>query len=89
MRIEINSHAFKHGLTREQILAAFETCFAESRVRARDKEAYPPRAALVGFDPAGRPVELVAVYLANDSVLIIHANWLTKGFLEEIREARK
>ncbi|RFT42913.1 toxin-antitoxin system toxin subunit [Bifidobacteriaceae bacterium N170] len=50
--------------------------------------AEPPRWATIGFDGDGNEIELVFVTLENNAILIIHANRLTKGFLQEIRDAR-
>lgn len=87
VKIEIHPHALIHGLSEEQICAAWETTgIGIGVVRKRDIEADPPRAALVGFDSSGRPIELVAV-VGRESILIIHARYLTKGFLREVRNA--
>ncbi|MUT75246.1 toxin-antitoxin system toxin subunit [Cutibacterium acnes] len=39
------------------------------------------RWATIGFDGAGWVIEVVFVRGADGSVLVIHADWLTKGFL--------
>ncbi|MDY5133843.1 hypothetical protein [Actinotignum urinale] len=87
--MKIHSHAFKHGLTPDQIIHAFTTSGSERFIRPRDKHLDPPRWALIGFDSAGRPIELVAVELATNDALIIHANYLTKGFLKETQQKGK
>ncbi|WP_130866922.1 toxin-antitoxin system toxin subunit [Acidipropionibacterium timonense] len=45
------------------------------------------RWATIGFEDAGRPVELVFVRGVGE-VLVVHANWLTKGFLAQMRRVR-
>ncbi|GAE70643.1 hypothetical protein JCM18909_4005 [Cutibacterium acnes JCM 18909] len=52
-----------------------------ARVRRGDEDVEPVRWATIGFDGAGRVIEVVFVRGADGSVLVIHANWLTKGFL--------
>jgi hypothetical protein len=80
MRIVIHKHAFKHGLSREQIVAAFESGGNAAFVRQRDKGADPPRWAVIGFDHQARQVELLVIKALDGCVIIIHANYLTKGF---------
>ncbi len=43
---------------------------------------------MIGWDHSGRPIELVVVGLLGGEIMVIHANYLTQGFLNEIREAR-
>lgn len=50
-------------------------------MRRGDEDVEPVRWATIGFDDAGRAIEVVFVRGADGSVLVIHANWLTKGFL--------
>lgn len=84
MQILIHPHAFKHGLTAEQILHAYRTPARGATRRWRDRDAEPPRWALIGFDTEARLVELVFTTTIDDEVLIFHANWLTEGFRKEI-----
>lgn len=88
MNLVVHPHAFKHGLTLDQIHAAFSMSGLDSRVRRRDQGQDPPRWGVIGLDQAGRQIELVAVLLADGSAGIIHANYLTAGFAREMREAR-
>lgn len=88
MRISIHPHALKHGLTESQVRTAFATGAAEARIRRRDTGADPPRWGTIGFDDQARPIELVAVNVMGGDVLIIHANYLTRGFADEMRKAR-
>lgn len=89
MRIEIHPHAYKHGLTSEQILFAYQTGSDTAIIRNRDRATDPPRWACIGFDRAGNPIELVFIELLEaDSILIFHANKATRGFINEIRKGR-
>lgn len=89
MRIVIHKHAFKHGLTEEQIMAAYESGGDAAFVRKRDEGADPPRWAVIGFDHQARQIELLVVKALDGCAVIIHANWLTKGFLNEVRRSRR
>lgn len=88
MRIIIHPHARTHGLANKQIIEAYETGSNGAIIRYRDRTAEPPRWATIGFDSDGHEIELVFVKLEGNAILIIHANRLTKGFLQEIRNAR-
>ena len=86
MRIEIHDHALIHGVTVDQIRTAFTQGAIEKRIRLRDRKADPPRWGVIGFDSQARALELVAVELLSGDVLIIHANYLTPGFTQEMRK---
>ena len=88
MRIIVHPHARVHGLSAEQIRQAYETGSNGARIRSRDRDSEPQRWATIGFDAQGHRIELVFVMLDDGAALIIHANLLTKGFLNEIRRAR-
>ena len=88
MRFRIHPHAFDHGLTEDQISWAFQMAAMEERIRERDRDTEPPRWGVIGLDSAGRPIQLVAVALSGGEALIIQAQYLTAGFLKEMREAR-
>lgn len=85
MVVEIHSHAYKHGLSEKQILSAYASGELTARVRSRDSHVEPTRWALIGFDDAGRAVELLFIKTAS-GVLIFHANWLTNGFRKEFKQ---
>lgn len=88
LNIEIHPHAMQtHHLTREQIEAAFNTRIGAARIRRRDRTTDSPRWAVIGFDQQRRPIELVYVETADPEPLIIHANYLTKGFFTEWSQA--
>ncbi|PWG66199.1 toxin-antitoxin system toxin subunit [Bifidobacterium callitrichidarum] len=52
-------------------------------MRWRDRTTEPQRWAVIGFDQQRRPIELVYVKTADPEPLVIHANYLTKGFFTE------
>lgn len=84
MRVCIHPHAMKHGLAAQQIQEAYGTLISPKKVRDRDKDSEPQRYAAIGLDAAGTPIELVFVELADDTILIFHANRLTKQFCKEV-----
>ncbi|WP_283957246.1 hypothetical protein [Mobiluncus mulieris] len=43
MLIRIRPHAYKHGLSNDQILAAYESGLPTIRVRERDRDTEPQR----------------------------------------------
>lgn len=86
--VDIHPHAMKaHGITRQQIESAIISRIGVAKIRSRDAGAEPPRWAAVGFDAQLRPIELVYVQTSDAPPLVIHANYLTKGFYEEWRKA--
>lgn len=89
MRIIVHPHALSHGLTVEQIRQAYESGEGGATIRDRDDDTEPQRWATIGFDEQGRAIELVFVVLMGGDVLVFHANYLTKGFLAEMRKAER
>lgn len=71
-----------------QVRQAYETGSSGARVRRGAEDVEPARWATIGFDSSGRPIEMVFVRGTGRSVLVIHANWLTKGFLAQMRRLR-
>lgn len=87
MRIGIHQRAFKHRLTEEQIVTAVVTGADFARIRERDTDTEPQRWGVIGFDQDARPIEFVIVHVP-EGVFVIHANYLTTGFEQEMRNAR-
>ena len=85
--IVVHPHALVHGLTAEQIVSAFETQTGSARIRRRDARREPARWAAVGFDSRTRAIEIVFTQDIHGNALVFHANYLTRGFLEEWRRA--
>jgi hypothetical protein len=88
VRIAIHPPAFEHGLTEDQILTAYETGAETARIRRRDRGVDPPRWGVIGFDNQARALQLVIAQLLGGDLLVIHANYLTAGFEQEMRQAR-
>lgn len=87
IEVLIHPHARKHGLTDEQILAAYDS--GKSGALMRKDESEPPRWATIGFDKQARPVELLFVRCDSARVLVIHADYATKAFQKELRRGRR
>ena len=83
MRIRIHPHAHKHGLTKKQIVEAYDSGQTSARIRGRDQDTDPQRWATIGFDSSARAIELVFVR-ESDAVLVFHARYLTEGFRREL-----
>ncbi|WRS29374.1 hypothetical protein U6G28_07515 [Actinomycetaceae bacterium MB13-C1-2] len=88
MRISFHPNGLKRGFTEEALRYSLLEARLVTRIRERDVDREPSRWGSICFDPTGRALELVAVELADDEVMIIHANYLTAGFEKETREAR-
>lgn len=88
VRLVVHPNALKHGSSVEQVRQAYETGSGGARIRRGDEDVEPARWATIGFDSSGRPIEMVFVRGTGRSVLVIHANWLTKGFLAQMRRSR-
>lgn len=89
MRIIVHPHALIHEITEKQIESAYETAIGAAVIRERDLDSEPQRWALVGFDNELREIELVFVSLDVDCILVIHANYVTTGFKNEIGSVMK
>ena len=68
--IAFHPSAFRHGLTAEDIEHAWTT--GQHR-QGRLEDDHPERLLRVGTDPAGRPIEVVALIFDQERALIIHA----------------
>ena len=87
MRIKIHPHVLGHGLTPEQIVSAYNSGSSASVVRYRDRDSEPIPRALIGFDNEMRRIQILFVWDGADSVLVFHAQYLTKQFLAEVKKA--
>ena len=81
-KIEVHSHALKHGLSEDDVRYAWEHFVIK---RPRDVDYW----VAIGFDARGREIELVAVECANATFLIIHAmSPATKSIKQELGYGR-
>ena len=74
-------HAYKHGLSKSDILHAWKNAYVE-RVR---EGKYPPEHVSIGPDRSGRDIQLVSVW--NEDLgrpVIFHAMRATRTVKQEI-----
>src|SRR5690625_4991034 len=74
-----------HGVTVGKIRDAFTKTYSKKRIRHPNCKADPPRWGVIGLDCQARVLELVVVKLHSGDVLIVHANYLTPGSTQGMR----
>jgi len=67
--------AFKHGVTREDIIHAFRT-----RIRAGLMDNYSNKYGFIGFNRAGNPIEVFYNPIDDNTIKVFHA----MGYRNEI-----
>jgi hypothetical protein len=77
--VEIHPSARKHGVDDADITHAYAHCIVTV---ALEPGADPPKLLLIGGDRAGNLLELIALELEDDLVLVIHAMLLRPTFHE-------
>ena len=77
--ISVLSHrsTFKHGVTIDRVKHAYDHVIV---VADLDPDTDPPKVLLIGPDAAGNLLELIALVLVGDELLIIHAMPLRQQF---------
>jgi len=60
--------AFKHGVTREDILHAYRTRISDSLL-----ERYGNKYGFIGFNRAGNPIEVFYNPIGDDAIKVFHA----------------
>ena len=73
----IHLSALKHGITRPQISHAADHLVTLADL---DPDRDPPKVLFIGPDKAGNLIELIALVLEGDELLIIHAMRLRPQF---------
>jgi hypothetical protein len=73
----LHRSAFKHGVTIDGIRHAFDNSIT---VADLDPDGDPPKILMIGPDQSGRLLELIALVLADDELLVIHAMSLRPTF---------
>jgi hypothetical protein len=76
-QVRLHRSAFKHRVTAERIEHAFGNSIS---VADLDPDSDPPKVLIIGPDPSGRLLELIALVLADDELLVIHAMPLRPTF---------
>ena len=62
------SSAFKHGVTREDIIHAYRTRTSDSLL-----ESYGDKYGFIGYNRAGNPIEVFYNPIGEDAIKVFHA----------------
>ncbi len=76
--MKVNPSALRHGVSAEDALYAAEHCVYLGEL----DEASPARRLLLGFDTAGRLLELVVLTFDSGNMLLIHAMKARRRYLD-------
>lgn len=68
--VQIHRSALKHGISRDRITHASDHLLTLADL---DPDSDPAKILIIGPDDTGNLLELVALVLAGDELLIIHA----------------
>ena len=79
VNVEFNKAAFHHGISKEDILNALETKIKDTII-----EELPEKYAVIGFDRAGNPLEVVYNSIDDNTIYVFHAMRARKSFIELI-----
>ena len=77
--IEYNESAFRHNISREDIRHALKT-----KVYAAAMDGFPEKYAVIGFDRAGNPLEIIYNPVNDNTINIFHAMKLRKSFAAQL-----
>jgi hypothetical protein len=77
--IRFNPSAFKHGVSETDILKAIETKIYEGPL-----EDYKNKYAIIGFDMAGNPIEIMYNLIDNETINIFHAMKCRSSLIKQI-----
>jgi hypothetical protein len=75
--VEFNEAAFRHGISKEDILHALKT-----RIYAAAVEGLTEKYAFLGFDCAGNPLEIMYNSIDDNTINVFHAMKARKSFLK-------
>ena len=77
--VEFNKAAFRHNISKEDILYAFKTKIYDVSIGE-----LPERNLVIGFDRAGNPLELLYNPIDSKGIYIFHAMKLRNSTIEMI-----
>jgi hypothetical protein len=77
--LRVYESALKHGCTREDISHAVDMALYEGIL---DEDSDPPKLLIIGPDGAGNLLELIGGELADEELLIWHADRCRQTYLE-------
>ena len=75
--VEFNEAAFEHNISKEDIMHALKT-----KIYAAAIEELPEKYAIIGFDRAGNPLEVLYNPIDDNSINVFHAMKLRKSFIK-------
>jgi len=75
--IEFNEAAFRHGISKEDILNALKY-----KIRAGAIEGFPEKYAVIGLDRAGNPIEVMYNPINDDSINVFHSMKVRKSTMK-------
>jgi hypothetical protein len=73
--------AFKHGVTREDIIHAYRT-----KIRAGLLESYGNKYGFIGFNRAGNPIEVFYNPIGDDVIKVFHAMDCRNGIIDQMEK---
>jgi uncharacterized protein YvpB len=76
MVIEFNESAFKHGVSKEDILYAIKTKIYDAPLID-----FADKYVIVGFDTAGNPLEIMYNQIDDDTINVFHSMKARRTFL--------
>ena len=68
VKVEFNKAAFRHGVSKEDILNALET-----KIHDVEIEQDPEKNVVIGFNRAGNPLEILYNPIDDNSIYVFHA----------------
>ena len=75
--VEFNEAAFRHGISREDILCAYKNRIFDASVNG-----LPEKYAVIGFDRAGNPLEILYNPIDDNTICIFHVMKARKSFIK-------
>jgi hypothetical protein len=77
--VEFTESAFRHGISKADILNAWRTRIYDGLL-----QTFPEKYGIIGFDRAGRALELAYTPVDDQSVLVFHAMKLRGSFRKQL-----
>jgi hypothetical protein len=75
--VEFNEAAFRHNIGKEDIMHALK-----SKIYAAAIEGLPEKYAVLGFDRAGNPLEVMYNPIDDNTINVFHAMKARKSFMK-------
>jgi len=75
--VEFNESAFRHGFSKEDILCAYNNRICDTNIGE-----LPEKYAVIGFDRAGNPLEIMYNPIDDNTISIFHAMRARNSFIK-------